>query len=75
MSNMQENGLNDKILEEGLLFSFKFVYNDFNTVFDEEAEDNYMKLDEIKIAVGPYLLGILLAIFSLIIEMWVKNNL
>ena len=71
---MKETGLYDKLLEAGFLFGYK-IYHDLNTVFDEERKENYMELDEIKIAVGPYLVGIWLAIMSLIIERSIQKYL
>ena len=47
------------------------VYNtlvDKDFVFNLKPKQNVMKLDEIKIAIGPYMLGIVLAFVALLLE-------
>ena len=73
MSTIEETGLEAKWGESAYLFAYATANSDLNAVFDEEAKDNYMELDEIKIAAGPYLLGIWLAILDWIIEGLVAN--
>ena len=53
------------------------IYNklvDKEFVFNLKPKQNIMELDEIKIAIGPYVLGIVLAFVALIIELFNNHN-
>ena len=62
-----ETGLIDKWEKTGLSEGYKmFANNDF--VFNSEKTIHCMDLDQLKIVLGPYSVGILMAIFAFIFE-------
>ena len=65
--NVVETGLRDKLLHVIVSLVYQvFVNKDF--AFNLKSNENLMELDEIKIAIGPILLGIVLAIVVFLLE-------
>ena len=56
-----------KLHEEGIRFGYN-MYVDKKYVLVVNDPIDYMKLDDIKIALGPYIVGIPLAFIALFIE-------
>ena len=66
-----ETGLRDKLLDVIVSFAYK-IFVDKEFVFNLKTKENVMVLDEIKIAIGPYILGIGLTIVVFLLEKWLK---
>ena len=67
MMTVRETGLYDKSIQTGVSLAYElFAFKDFDLNFIKNQE--LMVLDELKIALGPYLCGIAIAVISLLIE-------
>ena len=68
-----ETGLTDQWTKAAIDVVYNlFVDKDF--IFNLKTNENVMVLDEIKIAIGPYMLGIVLAFVALLFENFFRNN-
>ena len=66
-STIVETALHDKWLEIGHLFTYK-SHEQSVQVVNEQNEEQTMVIDQMKITLGPFLLGTCLSFFSLLIE-------
>ena len=64
---MKETGIYDKSAQTGVSFAFQ-IFTDKNFDFQLEDRLDVMVLDQMKIAVGPYLCGNAMAFITLILE-------
>ena len=67
MTDFIERGLFDKFIETAITDTYN-TFGDKSFVYDLEKPDLYMELDEIKIVLGPYIVGIFLSFFVLLYE-------
>ena len=67
MMNVRETGLYDKSVETGLFLAYQF-FADKEFDFRLEERVNVMVLDQMKIAVGPYMCGTAMAVISSALE-------
>jgi hypothetical protein len=73
MYNIHESGLPDTFEEAALKVAYDF-FGDKSFVFNASTVEDYMVLDEMKIALGPYLIAIIMAFFALIKEVLTGSN-
>ena len=63
-------GLWEKWRQSGLQWAYTTFMDDKNFIFESKIKKETMELDEIKIIIGPYLLGIFFGILSLLKEFY-----
>ena len=66
---MKETGLIDKINQFSMYISYK-INTRRGYVFADREQKDAMQIDEFKIAPGPYLFGMTIAIFILSVELF-----
>ena len=71
MMTIKESGVYDKALQTGVDLSYEF-FPDKDFLFNCNDQEKGMVLDQMKIAVGPYMCGTAIALMYLIIEI-IKN--
>ena len=65
-----ENGIRDKVIEKTATYFKNMFYHSNNNTYAKHNSKRYMILDEIKLAIGPYIMGITAGIVVFIAEIF-----